>query len=69
MDRGAILVFSDTDTVFVKSVGHYGTHRNEVVYRSESAGRDVALGFNVSSRTVRASLRRANLVLDWRIAT
>ena len=69
MDRGAILVFSDTDTIFVESVGHYGTHRNEVVYRSESAGRDVALSVNVSLRTTLASLRRANLVLDWRIAT
>ena len=52
MDGAAILVFSDADTVFVKSVSHYGTHRNKVVYRSESAGRDVALNFNVSLRSI-----------------
>ena len=69
MDWAAILVFSDTDTIFVESVDHYGARRNQVVYRSESPGRDVALRFNVSLRTILTSLRRANLVLDWRIAT
>ena len=54
IDRAAVLVFSDTDTIFVESVGHYRTHRNEVVYRSESAGRDVALSFNVSLRIILA---------------
>ena len=54
MDRIAVLVLSDTDTIFVESVGHYGTHRNEVIYRSESPGRDVALSFDVSLRRILA---------------
>ena len=30
MDGAAILVFSDPDTIFVESVGYYGTHGKEV---------------------------------------
>ena len=62
-------MFSDANTIFVESIDHDGTHGKEVVYRSETAGRDVALNFNVSLRKIVASLRPANLVLDRRIAT
>ena len=36
-------MFSNTDTVFVESIGHDRTHANEVVDRAETTGGNVAL--------------------------